>query len=189
MTSTPAPPGGAGPTLEARIEPVMDRGAGQEPRVSRSSKAIKGKQKVAAKKARPAVKRRAVPERMRSERRVEEVTHGAGNYGTNGSRDNAGTGEAVALATNAAPKMNDQSGRSVPFSAQILWLGQRQSIRRQRPLFWLRFRRGSCCRYAICRAGKKHGFGYCRAECRQPARLDGPTGSPGLNSGPLIRRR
>ena len=55
-----------------------------------------------------------MPERMRSERRVDEVTHGAGNYGTNGSRDNAGpqAGEAVALAPNAAPKMNDQSGRS-----------------------------------------------------------------------------
>ena len=49
-------------------------------------------------------------ERMRSERRVDEVTHGAGNYGTNGSRDDAGpqAGEAVVLATNAAPKMNDQ---------------------------------------------------------------------------------
>ena len=84
--------------------------------MSRSSKAIKGKRKVAAKKARRTVKRRAVPERMRSERRVEEATPRAGNYGTNGSRDDAGAraGEAVALATNAAPKMNDQSGRSDP---------------------------------------------------------------------------
>ena len=164
----------------------MDRDAGQEPRVSRSSKAIKGKRKVETKKAR--VKRRAVPERMRSERGVEEVTHGAGYYATNGSRDNAGSqaGEAVALATNAAPKMNDQQVDLIPLSAQILWLGQRQSIRRQRPLLWLRFRRGSCCRYAICRAGKKHGFGYCRAECRQPARLEGPPCSPGLNSGSLL---
>jgi hypothetical protein len=82
--------------------------------VSRSSKVIKGKRKVAAKKARRTVQRRAVPERMRSERRVDEVTRGAGNYGTKGSRDDAGpqAGEAVALATNAAPKMNDQSGRS-----------------------------------------------------------------------------
>ena len=71
----------------------------------------------------------------------------------------------------------------IPLSAQILWLAQRQSIRRQRSLLWLRFRRGSCCRYAICRAGKKHGFGRCRAECRQPARLEGPPRSPGLNSG------
>ena len=73
-------------------EPVMgsDENAVQELRVSRSSKAVKGKRKVETKKAR--VKRRAVPERMRSERRVEEVTHGAGNYGTNGSRDNAGRG-------------------------------------------------------------------------------------------------
>ena len=85
--------------------------------MSRSSRAIKGKQKVAAKKARPAVIRRTVPERVRSERRVEEVTRGAGNSGTNGSRDNAG--KSVALATNAAPKMNDQSGRSLPFSAPI----------------------------------------------------------------------
>jgi hypothetical protein len=55
-----------------------------------------------------------VPERMRSEGGVEEGTHGAGHYGTNGSRDNAGSqaGEAVALAAIAAPKMNDQSGRS-----------------------------------------------------------------------------
>jgi hypothetical protein len=82
--------------------------------VSRSSKAIKGKRKVETKKAR--VKRRAVPERMRSERGVEGVTHGAGDYATNGSRDNAGSqaGEAVALATNATPKMNDQSGRFDP---------------------------------------------------------------------------
>lgn len=72
----------------------MDGGAGQEPRVSRSSKAVKGKRKGEAKRARPAVIRRAVPERMRS----EKVTHGAGNYGTDGS---------VARATNAVPKMND----------------------------------------------------------------------------------
>jgi hypothetical protein len=50
-----------------------------------------------------------MPERVRSERRIEEVTHGAGNYG--GSRDNAG---AVALATNAGPRMDDQSGKSGP---------------------------------------------------------------------------
>jgi hypothetical protein len=81
----------------------MDRGAGREPRVSRSSKAVKGKQKVEAKRARPAVKRRAVPERMRS----DKVIHGAGNYGTNESHDNAG--EAVALATNDVPTTNDQS--------------------------------------------------------------------------------
>jgi hypothetical protein len=81
--------------------------------VSRSSKAIKGKRKAETKKAR--VKRRAVPERMRSERGVKEVTHGAGYYARNGSRDNAGSqaGAAVALATNAAPKMNDP-GRSDP---------------------------------------------------------------------------
>ena len=56
----------------------------------RSSKAVKWKRKVSAKKARTAVKRRAAPERMRSERRIDEVTHGAG------------------------PKMNDQSSRSDP---------------------------------------------------------------------------
>ena len=80
--------------------------------MSRSSKTIKGKRKVETKKT-PG-KRRAAPERMRSERRVEEVTHGVENYGTNGSRANAGSqvSEAVALATNATPKMNDQSGRS-----------------------------------------------------------------------------
>ena len=74
----------------------------------------KGKRKVAVRKARRTVQRRAVPERMRSERRVDEVTHGAGNYGTNGPRDNAGPqeGKVVSLATNAAPKMNDQLGKS-----------------------------------------------------------------------------
>jgi hypothetical protein len=50
-------------------------------------------------------------------------------------------------------------------------------IPRQRPLLWLRFRRGSCCRYAICRSGRKHGFGYCRAEA--DSRPDWST--PGLN--------
>ena len=55
-------------------------------------------------------------ERMRSKRGVEKVTHDAGCYGTSGSYDNAGSqaGEAVALAAIAAPKMNDQSGRSDP---------------------------------------------------------------------------
>ena len=78
--------------------------------MSRSSKVIKGKRKV----AKAGVKRRAAPGRMRSERRVEEVTHRAGNYGTNGSRDNTDpqAGDAVVFATNAAPKMNDQSGKS-----------------------------------------------------------------------------
>jgi hypothetical protein len=57
-----------------------------------------------------------MPERMRSGRRVEEVTQGAGNYGTNGLPDNAGpqAGEAATLATNAAPTMTEQSGRSDP---------------------------------------------------------------------------
>ena len=89
-----------------------DENAVQELRVSRSSRAVKGKRKVETKKAR--VKRRAVPERMRSERGVEEGTHGAGHYGTNGSRDNAGSQAGEAVAAIAAPKMNDQSGRSDP---------------------------------------------------------------------------
>jgi hypothetical protein len=161
-----------------------DENAVQELRVSRSSRAVKGKRKVETKKAR--VKRRAVPERMRSERGVEEGTHRAGHYGTNGSRDNAGSqaGEAVALAAIAAPKISQVD--LIPLSAQILWLAQRQSIRRQRSLLWLRFRRGSCCRYAICRAGKKHGFGYCPLNADRPARLEGPPYSPGLNSGSLL---
>ena len=72
--------------------------------MSRSSKAIKGKRKLEAKKSRTAVKRRAVPEHMRSERRVEEVTHGPGNHRTHGSRDNAGpqAGDAVPLAPSTA---------------------------------------------------------------------------------------
>jgi hypothetical protein len=76
--------------------------------VNRSSKAVKGKRRVET-KAR--LKRRAVQERIRSEWRIDEATHGAGNYGTNGSPDNAGpqAGEAVALAANVAPKMNEQS--------------------------------------------------------------------------------
>jgi hypothetical protein len=78
--------------------------------VRRSSKAIKEKRKVEPKKARPAVERRAVFERTRSERRIEGLAPGAGNHGTDGSRDNAGpqASEAVALATNAAPKIVNQ---------------------------------------------------------------------------------
>jgi hypothetical protein len=53
---------------------------------------------------------------MRSERGIEEVTDGAGYYATNGSRDSAGSqaAEAVALATNAAPKMNDPGSSDPP---------------------------------------------------------------------------
>ena len=84
--------------------------------MSRTSKAIKGKRKVVTKKARPPIKRRAVPKRMQSERRVEEVTHGAGNYGIGGARDSAGAqaGEAVALATNAAASKMTVQSRSDP---------------------------------------------------------------------------
>jgi hypothetical protein len=71
--------------------------------VSRSSKAVKGKRKVETKNVR--IKKRAIPERIRSER----------------SRDNTGpqAGEAVALAavalaTDAAPDVNDQPGRFDP---------------------------------------------------------------------------
>jgi len=67
--------------------------------VGRSSNTVTRKRKVATKKAQ--AKRKALPERVRSERRIEEVTHGSG--------DNAG---AVALATNAGPKMDDQVGKS-----------------------------------------------------------------------------
>lgn len=51
-----------------------------------------------------------MPERMRSDRRIEEVTPGVGDNGPGGSRDNAAmpAGEATALATGAASKMNDQ---------------------------------------------------------------------------------
>ena len=104
-------------------------------------------------------------ERMRSERRVEEVTHGAGNCGTNGSQ----AGEAVALAPNAAPKMNDQSGRTdLPQRPDTV--ARATAIYPQATVTALAaLQAWSCCRYVICRAGKKHGFGYCRAECRQPA--------------------
>ena len=55
-----------------------------------------------------------MPERMRSERRVDEATHGAGNYGTNGSRDDAGLRRArqLRLLRMPRPTMNDQLGRS-----------------------------------------------------------------------------
>ena len=55
----------------------------------RSNKAVKGKRKVAAKKARPAIRRRAVPERIRSIRHVEEVRPNAGKSVTEGIGSNA----------------------------------------------------------------------------------------------------
>ena len=77
--------------------------------MNRRSKVVKGKTKVETKKAR--VKRRTVPERVRADRRVEEVTRPAGDNRTGGSRDNAGSRprQAGVLPLNA-PKMNDQSG-------------------------------------------------------------------------------
>jgi hypothetical protein len=80
--------------------------------VDRSSKIVRGKKKGQTTKAR--VKRRAVPERVRSHQRVEDVTRPSGDYRTGASRDNAGpqARETVVLATNSASKMNDQSGRS-----------------------------------------------------------------------------
>lgn len=55
-----------------------------------------------------------MPERVRSDRRLEEVTRPAGDDRRGGSRDNAGSlpSQAGVLASNAAPKMNDPSGRS-----------------------------------------------------------------------------
>ena len=63
----------------------------------RSNKAVKGKRKVAAKKARPAVKRRAVPERIRSDRHVEEVRSNADKLVTEGIGSNVVplTGQAI----------------------------------------------------------------------------------------------
>ena len=55
----------------------------------RSNKAVKGKRKVAAKKARPAIRRRAVPERIRSNRHVDEVRPNAGKSVTEGIGSNA----------------------------------------------------------------------------------------------------
>jgi len=80
--------------------------------VKRSSKVVRGKRTAERKKARSATKRRAVPERMRSDRRVEEITDRAGNHGANWSRGNPGVPpeEAVPLSTNAGSKMDE--GRS-----------------------------------------------------------------------------
>ena len=77
----------------------------------RSSKAAKGKRKVAAKKARSAVRRRAMPERMRSDRHISVVTHAATKRGTNEASD---TPRAASLVTNAPPNVADQSAGSDP---------------------------------------------------------------------------
>ena len=81
--------------------------------MSRSRKATKVKGKLPAKKARTAVKRRAVPERMRSDRRLEGRPD-AGESVTDRLRDNARlqVGDPVSVA--AAPKMNNQLTRSDP---------------------------------------------------------------------------
>ena len=116
-----------------------------------------------------------MPERMRSEGRVEEVTHGAGNYGTDGSRDNAGpqAREAVALASNAAPKMNEQSGRSdLPQrpdtgarATAIYPQATAIALAALQAWFLLPFRN--------LQSWQEAWFGYCSVECRQPARLEG----------------
>ena len=53
-----------------------------------------------------------MPERVRSDRRVEEVTRPAGDYRRGGSRDNAGSLPSQAGVLSSAPKKNDPSGRS-----------------------------------------------------------------------------
>ena len=58
-----------------------------------------------------------MPERVRSERRIEEATHGGGTTEQMVLAINAG---AVALATNAGPKMDDQSGKSGPQRADTV---------------------------------------------------------------------
>jgi hypothetical protein len=79
--------------------------------VSRSSKAVKGKRKVEAKKARPAVKRRAVPERMRSDRRVDEGRPDAAKRVTDELRGNAGglAGQAISPADSSDPPRRQET--------------------------------------------------------------------------------
>ena len=78
----------------------------------RSNKAVKGKRKVAAKKARPAVKRRAVPERIRSDRHVEEVRSNADKLVTEGIGSNVVplTGQAISPADDADSPRGQETG-------------------------------------------------------------------------------
>ena len=78
----------------------------------RSNKAVKGKRKVAAKKARPAVKRRAVPERIRSDRHVEEVRSNADKLVTEGIGSNVAplTGQAISPADDADSPRGQETG-------------------------------------------------------------------------------
>ena len=78
----------------------------------RSNKAVKGKRKVAAKKARPAIKRRAVPERIRSDRHVEEVRSNADKLVTEGMGSNVVplTGQAISPADNADSPQGQETG-------------------------------------------------------------------------------
>ena len=78
----------------------------------RSNKAVKGKRKVAAKKASPAIKRRAVPERIRSDRHVEEVRSNADKLVTEGIGSNVVplTGQAVSPADNADSPQGQETG-------------------------------------------------------------------------------
>jgi hypothetical protein len=80
--------------------------------VRRSNKAVKGKRKVAAKKARPAVKRRAVPERIRSDSHVEEVSSNAGKLVTEGIGSNVVplTGQAISPADDADSPRGQETG-------------------------------------------------------------------------------
>ena len=117
----------------------------------RSSKAVKWKRKVSAKKARTAVKRRAVPERMRSERRIDEVTHGAG------------------------PKMNDQSSRSDPLQHPdnvVRAAATATALAALQAWFLLPLRNLQSSQEVV-------GFGCCRAECGGPPRPKGSPTAPG----------
>jgi len=77
--------------------------------MSRSSKTVRGKRKPETKTARKAVKRRAVPERMRSDRGVEEMTHSAGEYGIRGGEnEKLQAPHPAPVATSAASNINER---------------------------------------------------------------------------------
>jgi hypothetical protein len=86
--------------------------------VRRSSKAVKWKRNVSAKKARTAVKRRAVPERMRSDRRVDEGRPDAGKRVTDGFRNNAGPLAGQAAADSSPPRRQETLGGAVQIYPQ-----------------------------------------------------------------------
>jgi len=80
--------------------------------VRRSNKAVKGKLKVAAKKAKPVIKGKAVPERIRSDRYVEEVRPNAEKLVTDGMAGNVVhlTDPAISLAGNADRLRGPETG-------------------------------------------------------------------------------